>query len=62
MNNKHNDKLVIKFQIWRDIKNPKCKSRGETINNLDLPKRFTIPPMEDKYFHLGMAIKLPEGI
>ena len=48
--------------MQKNIKKPKCKSKHGTIYKLYLPKRLTIRPMLAKYFHLGVAVKLPEGI
>ena len=61
-NNKEERNLVLKFQIQKNVKNPKCKSRRRTIYKLNSPERFRSYTMEDKYFHLGEKIKLPEGI
>ena len=60
-NNKQDSKLVIKFQIQKNIKKSKCKSRRGAIYKVYLPKRFSIQSMEDKYFHSGVTIELPEN-
>ena len=56
-NNKQNDKLNIKFQIQRTMKKPKCMSKPGTIYKLFSPERFTIQPLEHKYFHFGVTTK-----
>ena len=61
-NNEQDHKLVIKCQIQKDIKKPKCKSRCRTIYKLYSAKRFTIQPMENKYFRSRVEIELLEGI
>ena len=48
-------------QFQKNIKKPKYKNRRGTIQKSDLSKRFTIQPMEDKYFCFGVAIALPES-
>ena len=62
VNNKQDEKLVIKFQIQKNIKKQKCKSRPGIIYKIYSPKSFTIRRMQDKNFHSGVALEVPEGI